>query len=74
MDRTGRGAVSQREAAGGQIMEKQLYELMDWPEIEAVVYSESQRPKELLGAHRTGTRDSGSGLFPGGRNRGDCDE
>ena len=34
-------------------MEKQLYELMDWPEIEAVVYSESQRPKELLGAHRT---------------------
>ena len=34
-------------------MEKQLYELMDWPEIEAIVYSESQRPKELLGAHRT---------------------
>ena len=30
-------------------MSDKLYELMDWPEIEAVVYSEEYAPREILG-------------------------
>jgi 1,4-alpha-glucan branching enzyme len=35
-------------------MNKKLYKLMNWPEIEAVVYSESDNPHALLGAHVVG--------------------
>lgn len=35
-------------------MTKKLYKLMNWPEIEGIVYSESDKPGELLGAHITG--------------------
>lgn len=35
-------------------MSDKLYELMDWPEIEAVVYSEEYAPREILGPHVTG--------------------
>ncbi len=34
-------------------MDETLYQLMDWPEIEAVVYSECQEPGNLLGPHPT---------------------
>ncbi|MCI8549434.1 MAG: 1,4-alpha-glucan branching protein GlgB [Lachnospiraceae bacterium] len=34
-------------------MNEKLYQLMDWPEIEAVVYSECQRPASVLGPHLT---------------------
>lgn len=33
-------------------MDKKLYNLMDWPSIEEVVYSESSHPKRMLGGHR----------------------
>ncbi len=33
-------------------MEKKLYNLMDWAEIEAVVYSEEKHPEKILGAHK----------------------
>ena len=29
-------------------MSEKIYEMMDWPEIEAVVYSEESEPKKLL--------------------------
>ena len=32
-------------------MDKKLYDLMDWAEIEAVIYSEEDQPKGILGAH-----------------------
>lgn len=32
-------------------MDNNLYELMNWPDIEEIVYSESSHPKELLGGH-----------------------
>lgn len=32
-------------------MNKKLYDLMNWPEIEGIVYSESDSPKSLLGGH-----------------------
>ncbi len=35
-------------------MNKKLYKLMNWPQIESIVYSESDCPHELLGAHVTG--------------------
>jgi len=34
-------------------MEDKLYRIMDWPNIEALVYSECDNPHELLGAHKT---------------------
>lgn len=32
-------------------MNKKLYKLMNWPEIESIVYSENDNPHKLLGAH-----------------------
>ena len=40
-------------------MSDKLYELMDWPEIEAVVYSEEYAPREILGPHVTGDGEIG---------------
>ena len=36
-------------------MNKKLYKLMNWPEIEEIVYSESDNPHRILGAHVTGS-------------------
>ena len=33
-------------------MDKKLYELMNWPRIEALVYSEEDEPQEILGPHK----------------------
>ena len=33
-------------------MNKKLYDLMDWAEIETIVYSEHDHPEEVLGAHK----------------------
>ena len=32
-------------------MNKRLYKLMNWPKIEEIVYSESDNPHEIMGAH-----------------------
>ena len=34
-------------------MDNRLYELMNWPRIEALVYSEEDEPQEILGPHKT---------------------
>ncbi len=34
-------------------MAKTLYDLMDWPEIETIIYSESDDPHAILGPHKT---------------------
>ena len=34
-------------------MEDKLYQMMDWPKIEAVVYSEESTPRNLLGPRVT---------------------
>ena len=34
-------------------MDEKLYSKMQWPEIEALVYSEHDRPKQILGQHLT---------------------
>ena len=33
-------------------MDKKLYDLMDWAEIEAIVYSEHDHPETILGSHK----------------------
>ena len=35
-------------------MNNRLYKLMNWPEIEAIVYSEEPRPHDILGSHVVG--------------------
>jgi len=37
--------------AGGDVMTKKLYQLMNWADIEGIVYSEEDNPHKLLGAH-----------------------
>ena len=46
-------------------MSDKLYDLMDWPEIEAVVYSEEYAPREILGPHVTGDGVLVQCFFPG---------
>ena len=36
-------------------MKDKLYKLMDWREIEAIVYSEEDNPHRLLGPHTAGS-------------------
>lgn len=45
-------------------MEEKLYEMMDWAEIEAVVYSEENQPRNILGPHRTEDGILIQGYFP----------
>lgn len=33
-------------------MVKKLYDLMDWAEIETIVYSEHDHPENILGPHK----------------------
>ncbi len=35
-------------------MNKKLYKLMNWAQIEEIVYSESDHPHDILGAHVVG--------------------
>ena len=32
-------------------MTKKLYKMMNWPEIEGIIYSECDKPHDLLGPH-----------------------
>ncbi len=45
-------------------MTDKLYKLMNWPEIETIVYSESDHPHELLGPHKTGNQILVQAFFP----------
>ncbi len=48
-------------------MNKRLYKLMNWAEIEGIVYSESDNPHALLGAHVTGSSVLVQTFQPGAR-------
>lgn len=48
-------------------MTKKLYKLMDWAEIEAVVYSEEDKPHDFLGAHRVSAGFLFQAFFPGAK-------
>lgn len=38
----------------GEKMNNKLYKLMNWPRIEGIIYSEEDRPHEILGPHTVG--------------------
>ena len=44
----------------GSDMKDKLYKLMNWPEIEAIIYSEEDNPHRLLGPHAAGNAKVGS--------------
>lgn len=46
-------------------MNDKLYKLMDWPEIEAIVYSEEDNPHHILGPHVAGSGVLVQAYFPG---------
>jgi len=45
-------------------MNEQLYDLMDWPVIEAIEYAECDNPHEIMGAHPTKDGVLVQGFFP----------
>ena len=36
-------------------MNNKLYKMMNWPEIEEIIYSDGDNPHRILGAHKVGT-------------------
>lgn len=46
------------------MMTKQTYNLMNWPKIEEIIYSECSNPHELLGPHLNGTQTLIQAFFP----------
>lgn len=46
-------------------MTNKLYKLMNWPEIEAIIYSECDNPHALLGPHTSGNHTLVQAYFPG---------
>jgi len=48
-------------------MNKKLYKLMNWAEIEGIIYSESDDPHEILGAHISGGNIVIQAFLPGAR-------
>lgn len=48
-------------------MNKRLYKLMNWAEIEGIIYSESDNPHEILGAHISGSNVVVQAFLPGAR-------
>ncbi len=45
-------------------MNKKLYKLMNWPQIEEIIYSECDNPHELLGPHKSGSQTLLQAYFP----------
>ena len=45
-------------------MTKKLYKLMNWPQIEEIIYSECDNPHELLGPHKSGSQILLQAYFP----------
>lgn len=46
-------------------MTNKLYQLMNWPKIEEIIYSECDNPHELLGPHKAGKQTLVQAYFPG---------
>jgi len=48
-------------------MTKKLYGLMNWPQIEEIIYSECDDPHAVLGPHKTGSQTLVQAFFPGAK-------
>ena len=45
-------------------MTQKLYDMMNWPKIEEIIYSECDNPHELLGPHKAGSQTLVQAYFP----------
>ena len=45
-------------------MTNKVYKMMNWPQIEAIIYSECDNPHELLGPHKAGSQTLVQAYFP----------
>ena len=45
-------------------MDNKLYKLMNWPEIESIIYSECDSPQDILGMHTVGQNQLVQAFFP----------
>lgn len=45
-------------------MDNKLYKLMNWPEIESIIYSECDSPQDILGMHTAGQNQLVQAFFP----------
>ena len=48
-------------------MNNKLYKLMNWAEIENIIYSESDNPHGILGAHVVGSNTLVQAYYPGAK-------
>jgi len=48
-------------------MNKKLYKLMNWADIEEIIYSECDHPQDLLGPHKHGSQTLIQAYFPGAK-------
>lgn len=48
-------------------MENKLYKLMNWPEIEGIIFNECDHPYEILGAHYLGLETLYQCFYPGAK-------
>ena len=51
-------------------MNKKLYKLMNWADIEEIIYSECDHPQDLLGPHKAGNNTLVQAYFPGAAEAG----
>ena len=52
-------------------MNKKLYKLMNWADIEEIIYSECDHPQDLLGPHKAGNNTLVQAYFPGAADSAD---
>ena len=45
-------------------MNSKLYKMMNWPEIEEIIYSDGDNPHRILGAHKVGSNYLVQAFFP----------
>ena len=45
-------------------MNGKLYKMMNWPEIEEIIYSDGDNPHRILGAHKVGSSYLVQAFFP----------
>ena len=45
-------------------MDNKLYKMMNWPEIEEIIYSDGDDPHRILGAHKVGSNCLVQAFYP----------
>ena len=45
-------------------MNNKLYKMMNWPEIEEIIYSDGDNPHRILGAHKVGNNFLVQAFYP----------